>query len=84
MNREPPQAEVMRLIREQNQTRQDEVFGGLSSLEHVEYSRKSLRINQLEILLQAEAIEHGATNEEIFPGKHRITQWKKKPETDAR
>ena len=83
MEHETPQAEVMRLLREQNQMRQDEVFGGLSLLERADYNRKNLRINELEIELQAEAIAHGATTEDIVSGKHRTIHWKKKPETDA-
>jgi hypothetical protein len=48
MVEEKPQSELMRLRKEQNKTRRDEVFGGLSSAELAEYEGKAERIHQLE------------------------------------
>jgi hypothetical protein len=56
MPSESSQTELARLRREQSQTRQEEVFGGLSLEERVEYDLKGDRIRQLEreLLVQAE------------------------------
>jgi hypothetical protein len=56
MQSESNQTELARLRREQSQTRQEEVFGGLSLEERVEYELKGDRIRQLEreLLVQAE------------------------------
>jgi hypothetical protein len=48
MQSESSQAELARLLREQSQTRQDEVFGGLSIEERVDYEIKGERIRELE------------------------------------
>jgi hypothetical protein len=48
MVEEKPQSELMRLRKEQNKTRRDEVFGGLSSAELAEYEGKAERIHELE------------------------------------
>jgi hypothetical protein len=56
MTREKLETELKRLRTEQYETRQDEVFGGLSSAEQAEYNRKSERIHELESKVQASAI----------------------------
>ncbi len=43
-----PEDELIRLRKEQIKTRQDEVFGGLSSAEQVAYEIKEERIHELE------------------------------------
>ena len=43
-----PEDELIRLRREQCQTREDEVFGGLSSEERAAYETKENRIHELE------------------------------------
>jgi hypothetical protein len=43
-----PEDELIRLRREQIKTRQDEVFGGLSSAEQSDYEAKENRIHELE------------------------------------
>jgi hypothetical protein len=81
MEKETPQTEIMRLLREQIQSREEEVFGGLSRAERAEYNRKSARINHLEILLQAEAIaQHLAAPD--GDTRRNSTEWRAKPEED--
>ena len=48
MLEEKPQFELIRLRKEQNKARQDEVFGGLSPAERAEYNGKAERIHELE------------------------------------
>jgi hypothetical protein len=48
MVEEKPQSELIRLRKEQNKTRRDEVFGGLSPAELAEYDGKAARIHELE------------------------------------
>ena len=48
MGEEKPQSELIRLRKEQNKTRRDEVFGGLSPAELAEYDGKAARIHELE------------------------------------
>ena len=48
MAREKHESELKRLRTEQNKTRQDEVFGGLSPAERARYDGKSERIRKLE------------------------------------
>jgi hypothetical protein len=48
MAKEQHESELKRLRTEQNKTRQDEVFGGLSSAERAKYDGKSERIHKLE------------------------------------
>ncbi|MGA2413262.1 MAG: hypothetical protein ABSF59_02375 [Candidatus Sulfotelmatobacter sp.] len=57
MQSESNQTELARLRQEQSQTRQDEVFGGLSCEERGAYELKAKRIRQLEreLLIQSEA-----------------------------
>jgi hypothetical protein len=43
-----PEDELIRLRKEQVKTRQDEVFGGLSSAEQAAYETKEDRIHELE------------------------------------
>jgi hypothetical protein len=51
MKSETPEAEVARLRREQSKTRQDQIFGGLSSEEWSAYEHKEKRIRELEFQL---------------------------------
>lgn len=48
MGIETRQSELMRLRREQRNTREDEVFLGSSAAERAEYEKKEDRINELE------------------------------------
>ena len=56
MAEEKPQSELTRLRKEQNKTRYDEVFGGLSPAELAEYNGKAERIHKLENYFQASAL----------------------------
>jgi hypothetical protein len=51
MKFETAEAEVARLRGEQSKTRQDQIFGGLSSEEWSAYERKEKRIHELEFQL---------------------------------
>jgi hypothetical protein len=51
--KENRESELARLRREADKTRHDEVFGGLTRAEHIEYNRKLQRINELEIEMSA-------------------------------
>jgi hypothetical protein len=82
MEHETPQTEVIRLIREQNRTREDEVFGGLSPVERAEYNKKSQRINDLEILLRCNSVLRKAPAFDVAHAKQQTTQWTKAPEVD--
>jgi len=57
MQSESSQAELDRLRLAQSQTRQNEVFGGLSTAERVDYEIKADRIRELEreLLIEDEA-----------------------------
>ena len=55
MVEENPQFELIRLRKEQNKARHDEVFGGLSPAERAAYNRKSGRIHELQIDFQVSA-----------------------------
>jgi hypothetical protein len=78
MDRETPQAEVLRLLKELHKTRQNEIFGGLSVTEWAEYHRKANRISELELLLETSSLS-------LFtePNSNRIGAWNKMSETDA-
>jgi hypothetical protein len=56
MTYEKSESELTRLLREQKTTRQDEVFGGLSSAERAEYNGKEERIHELEIELTTSGV----------------------------
>jgi hypothetical protein len=55
MVEEKPQFELIRLRKEQNKARHDEVFGGMSPAERAAYNRKSGRIHELQIDFQVNA-----------------------------
>jgi hypothetical protein len=80
MPHESFQAELARLLKEQDKTRQDEVFGGLSSAERAEYDGKTRRINQLAIELTASAVAK-KSSQSVKAEQRR--QWSKKSETDT-
>ena len=48
MEHENPRSELIRLLKEQNKARQNEVYGGLSPAEKAEYDARSQRIHELE------------------------------------
>jgi hypothetical protein len=50
------ESELKRLRKEQRKTRQDEVFGGLSTVEKAEYNGKARRVHELERKLQASTL----------------------------
>jgi len=54
MVEEKTQFELIRLREEQNKARHDEVFGGLSPAERLEYNEKAERIHELENDLKTE------------------------------
>jgi hypothetical protein len=82
MKRETPQTEIMRLLREQIQSREDEVFGGLSRAERADYNRKDARINHLEILLQAQATAQKSVGPDASDRRRKSIKWAAKPEED--
>jgi hypothetical protein len=47
VERETEEAELSRLVREQSRTRQDEVFGGLTSDERAAYDKREKRLHEL-------------------------------------
>ena len=51
MKSETAEAELARLRKEQSRTRQDQIFGGLSSEEWSSYEHKEKRIRELEFHL---------------------------------
>jgi len=80
MSKEKPELELNRLRTELGRTRQDEIFGGLSTAELAEYNRKAERIHELLGEIHVSAIAErssGATKAE------QKRQWSKDPETDA-
>jgi hypothetical protein len=80
MGKENPQSELTRLRNEQNKTRRDEVFGGLSPGERTAYDIKMERIHALEGELQASAV----AEEKSQSGKaEKRRQWNKKSEPDT-
>ena len=82
MEHETPQVEIMRLLHEQIQSREDEIFGGLSFAERAEYNLKSARTNQLEILLQAEAAAQSSSAPDKSDKRRNSIEWTAKPEED--
>jgi hypothetical protein len=80
MAKEKPESELKRLRTEQNQTRRDEVFGGLSPAERAAYDRKSKRIYELESQIHASAVAKKSPRS--AQAEQRL-QWNKEPETDT-
>jgi hypothetical protein len=80
MAKEEPQSELTRLLREQEKTRRDEVFGGLTPAERAEYKRKAERIQKLESEIQASAV---AENSSQVAKAEQKRQWNKESETDT-
>jgi hypothetical protein len=80
MAKEKSESELKRLRTEQNKTRQDEVFGGLSPAERAEYEGKSERIHELESEIQASAVAEKRSQSAKAEQKR---QWNKEPETDT-
>jgi hypothetical protein len=52
---EKPETELKRLRREQNKSRQDEIFGGFSPTERAEFEARAKRIHTLEKEIQTSA-----------------------------
>ena len=77
---EKPESELKRLIREQDKTEQDEVFGGLLPAARAAYNRKAKRINELEIQLSSSAFAEKNLQSAKAEQKR---QWNKKSETDT-
>jgi hypothetical protein len=75
MELESPQAELLRLLKEQRKTREDEVFGGLSAAERSAYNTKKSRIDEL---------EHRFSEERTAAGRKakQNTGWNDTIETD--
>jgi hypothetical protein len=72
MVEEKPQFELIRLRKEQNKARHDEVFGGLSPAERAAYNRKSGRIHELQIDFQVSAF----TKKSLWSAKsEQSRQW---------
>ena len=66
----------MRLRKEQNKARQDEVFGGFSSAERLEYEAREKRISDLQAELKTSS-QSGMTAAE------QRRKWNKHPEIDS-
>jgi hypothetical protein len=80
VTREKPESELKRLRAEQNKSRQNEVFGGFSPAERIEYEVKSERIHTLEIEILAGA---GAEQNARSAKAEQQFQWNKESETDT-
>src|SRR6516164_1683405 len=80
MAKETPSSELKRLRNEQDKTRRDEVFGGLSQKEWAEYYVKSDRIHQLESEIRASAAADEISKS--ARANQRI-EWNKRAETDT-
>jgi hypothetical protein len=80
MAQEKPESELAQLRKEQDKTRQDEVFGGLSSTERAAYNRKAERIHVLEGTIQARAVAKKSSQSAKAKQK---SQWRKKSGTDT-
>jgi hypothetical protein len=78
--KEKPESELRRLRTEQEKTRRDEVFGGLSPTERVKFDRKAGRIRKLETEIQASAVAKKSSATENAEQKR---QWSKESETDT-
>ena len=79
MERESPLAEVLRLLREQNKARKDEVFGGLSAAERADYNRKAARILELESCLGGDIFRSRSAE----AAARRSDGWDQTSETDT-
>ena len=80
MAQEKPESELARLRKEQDKTRLDEVFGGLSPAERAEYNRKAERIHVLESTIQARALANKSSQ---AARTNQRRQWKEESETDT-
>jgi hypothetical protein len=80
MAQEKPESELARLREEQRQTRQDEVFGGLSLAERARYNGKAERIHVLERTIQVQDVAQKSS--QSAKAKQR-RQWKSESETDT-
>jgi hypothetical protein len=76
MDRETPQVEVLRLLRELHKILQDEIFGGLSLAERADYDRKANRISELELLLETTSLSFFSE-----PNSNNSGAWDKISET---
>jgi len=52
MTPETPEAELARLLKEQRETMQDEIFVGMSGAVRAEYERRTKRIEELRVELR--------------------------------
>lgn len=79
MTDEKLQSELRRLNTLQSRARQDEVFGGFSRAQRIEYNKRERRIHDLETELQA-----GADSEQsgMTAGADQRREWNKSPETE--
>jgi hypothetical protein len=75
MEPESPNAELLRLLKEERKTREDEAFGRLSAAERNAYYTKKLRIAEL---------EHSLTEEGVAAGRkaQQKAAWNDATETD--
>jgi hypothetical protein len=77
------QSELTRLRKQQAKARQDEVFGGFSLAERVEYDARAHRIHDVEteIELYTKPAEQGFSSDIVATGQR--LEWEKKSETDT-
>jgi hypothetical protein len=78
--KEKPESELKRLRTEQEKTRRDEVFGGLSPAERAEYNRKAEQIHRLEGEIQTSAVAEKSSQSTKAEQRR---QWNKESETEA-
>jgi hypothetical protein len=78
MTDEKLQSELRRLNTLQSRARQDEVFGGFSRAQRIEYNKRERRIHDLESELQAGA---DAEQSGMTAGADQRREWNKSPET---
>src|SRR5580692_7936451 len=73
---ENPKAELAQLLKQQRQARQDEVYGGFSKSERVEYDSRAARIRELDTqLLTMTSADEAAAEQR--------REWNKKSEEDT-
>ena len=80
MEQEKPECELKRLRMVQNKLRRDEVFGGFSLAERIEYEARSERIHALESQIRAGLVAE--RNARSAKAKQKF-QWNKDSDTDT-
>jgi hypothetical protein len=78
---ENPKSELTRLLKQQRQARQDEVFGGLSDAEQAEYDSRTRRIRELDSQQTVTSADEAAAEQRREQNKKSETDT---PQSEAR